>query len=417
MSQPPAARYPTMPLTDSAIKNAKAKAKPYKIYDDHGLFLLVTPTGGRLWRIKYKFGGKEKLLAPGAYPATKLAAARARRDEARSLLAEGKDPSVEKKRATAVAALSQASTFRVVALELIAKRREEGVSTATHSKAEWFLKLLDRDLGARPIAEIEALELLNVVKLISADGRRETARRLLAFASRVFRYAVATARAKRDPAADLRGALVAPAAKHHAAITEPVAVGALLRAIEGFGGQPATRLALRLAPHVFVRPGELRHAVWAEIDLEAAVWRIPAARMKMKREHVLPLSTQSVAILTEAKQLTGSGRYVFPSVRTSRRPMSENTINAALRGMGYGTDDMTGHGFRSTASTLLNESGKWSTDAIEKALAHKDTDQVRAAYHRGTHWEERVRMAQWWSDYLDILRDGAAIIPFRHAAP
>jgi integrase len=226
----------------------------------------------------------------------------------------------------------------------------------------------------------------------------------------VFRYGVATARAKRNIAADLRGALTAPKAKHHAAIIDPQGVGALLRAIEGYNGFPTTLWALKLAPHVFVRPGELRMAEWTEIDLDGAVWRIPGSRMKMNREHVVPLSTQSVAILKQAQELTGSGRYAFPSIRTPLRPMSENTLNAALRRLGYSGDEMTSHGFRSTASTLLNESGKWSADAIERALAHSDTDAVRAAYHRGAHWQERVQMAQWWSNYLDMLRQGAQVI-------
>jgi integrase len=204
--------------------------------------------------------------------------------------------------------------------------------------------------------------------------------------------------------------------KHHAAIIDPMGVGALMRAIDGFDGQPVTQWALRLAPHVFVRPGELRQAEWSEIDLDAAVWRIPASRMKMNREHAVPLSAQAVAILKEAKGITGAGRFVFPSIRTPKRPMSENTLNAALRRLGYSNDEMTSHGFRSTASTLLNESGKWSPDAIERALAHADSDMVRGAYHRGAHWQERVLMAQWWSDYLDTLRDGATIIPKSRAS-
>jgi integrase len=250
--------------------------------------------------------------------------------------------------------------------------------------------------------------LLAVLKKIERAGHYETARRMLAFAGRVFRYAVATTRARSNPAADLRGALTAPKVKHHAAVLEPKAFGALLRAIDGFEGQPATQLALRLAPHVFLRPGELRQAEWAEIDLDAAVWRIPAAKMKMDREHVVPLSTQSIMILQEARPLSGHGRYVFPSVRSLHRPMSENTINGALRRLGYSKEEMTGHGFRSSASTLLNESGMWSTDAIERALAHGDTDHIRDAYHRGAHWPERVKMAQWWSDHLDTLRTNLA---------
>jgi integrase len=227
---------------------------------------------------------------------------------------------------------------------------------------------------------------------------------------------VATTRAKRDVAADLKGALTAPKVKHHSAIIDPKGVGERMRAIDGFDGHPTTMWALRLAPHVFVRPGELRNAEWAEIELDAAVWRIPAARMKMRREHVVPLSTQAIAILKEAQKLTGSGRLVFPSIRTPLRPMSENTLNAALRRLGYGGDEMTSHGFRSTASTLLNESGKWSTDAIERALAHGDADSVRAAYHRGAHWDERVKMAQWWSDYLDGLREGGKVVGFPRTA-
>ena len=229
----------------------------------------------------------------------------------------------------------------------------------------------------------------------------------------MFRYGVATTRCKRDISADLKGALITPKVKHHAAILDPAGVGALLRAIDTFDGQPTTVWALQIAPHVFVRPGELRQAEWSEIDLEAAVWRIPAIRMKMKREHAVPLSNQVVAILREAKSVTGAGRFVFPSIRTTKRPMSENTLNAALRRMGYSNNEMTSHGFRSTASTLLNESGIWSSDAIERALAHGDANSIRATYHRGTHWAERVKMAQWWSDYLDRLKFDKSVVPFQ----
>ena len=402
-----------MALSDTAIKAAKPAAAPFKLFDERGLFLLVTPSGGKLWRVKYRFGGKEQLLALGGYPDISLKDARARRDEARKTIADGKNPAAEKKRAAVAAAISAANTFKAIADEFIAKTEREGRARATLSKARWFLSLLEPAIGDRPIAEIEAYELLAVLKTIEAAGHHETASRLLSFAGRVFRYGVATTRVRSNPAADLRGALVTPTVKHHAAILDPAAFGGLLRAIDGFEGQPATKLALRLAPHVYVRPGELRQAEWSEFDLAAAVWRIPASRMKMRREHAVPLSRQAIAILNEAKPLTGSGRFVFPSIRSLHRPMSENTINAALRRMGYGTDEMTGHGFRSTASTLLNESGKWSTDAIERALAHQDSDHIRAAYHRGTHWPERVAMAQWWSDHIDTLRVGATIIPLR----
>jgi integrase len=401
-----------MALSDATIRAAKAGQAQFKLYDDGGLFMIVRPSGGKLWRLKYRHVGKEQQLTIGRYPDVGLKEARDKRDEARKIIAAGGNPAFEKKRAAVAASVSAANTFSALAEELIAKREREGLKDVTNGKARWLLSLLAAEIGARPIAEIEAYELLDVLKKVEASGRLETAKRLLAFASRVFRYSVATTRAKRNIAADLQGALTAPRVKHHAAIVDPKGVGALLRAIEGFDGQPVTMWALRLAPHVFVRPGELRQAEWSELDLDGAVWRIPGRRMKMKKEHVVPLSTQAVAILTEAQGLTGGGRFVFPGQRTPKRPMSENTLNAALRRLGYGTDEMTSHGFRSTASTLLNESGKWSVDAIERALAHGDTDNVRAAYHRGAHWQERVQMAQWWSDYLDGLRHGGKVLPF-----
>jgi integrase len=400
-------------LSDSKLRSTKAGPKPFKLYDSGGLFMVVTPAGGKLWRLKYRFAGKEGLLSLGAYPAVGVAKARAARDAAQELLAAGKNPATEKKREKAAKAIATANTFKAVADEFIAKREREGVAAITTAKARWLLSQLEPALGSRPISEIEPFELLDVLKRIEAAERYETAKRLLAFAGRVFLYAVATTRARHNIATDLRGALTAPRVRHHAAILDPARVGALLRAIDGFDGQVATKLALKLAPHVFVRPGELRQAEWSEIDFDGAVWRIPAAKMKMRQEHVVPLSAQTAAILREAHKLSGRGRYVFPSVRTNARPMSENTINAALRRLGYGTDEMTGHGFRSTASTLLNESGKWSTDAIERALAHRDSDTVRAAYHRGAHWQERVKMAQWWSDHLDTLRDGAQVIAMK----
>ena len=269
-------------------------------------------------------------------------------------------------------------------------------------------------LGARPISEIEPYEILDAVRPFEASKNDEKAHRTLQFIGQVFRYAVANQIAKSDPTRDLRGALSSRRPKHHAAILEPAKVGELMRAIEGYDGQPITQFALRLSPYVFVRPGELRRAEWSEIDLEAAVWRIPAAKMKGRQEHAVPLAKQSLAILKETQALTGDGQFVFPSIRTPRNPMSENTINAALRRLGFGKDEMTAHGFRAMASTLLNESGKWSSDAIERALAHKDKDHIRAAYHRGAHWEERVKMAQWWADYLDQLRTGGVVVQFSH---
>ena len=405
-----------MPLTDTAIKAAKPHATAYKLADGGGLFLTVTPSGGRLWRMKFRHSGKEGLLSFGAYPEISLKDARSRRDDARKLLAHGRNPALEKRRAAEAAAVSAGNTFKAVADELIAKSEAEGQAERTIAKARWLLTLLE-PIANRPISEIEPYELLAALKRVEATGRHESAVRALSLASRVFRFGIATQRAPRDTAADLRGALTTPRAKHYAAIIDPEAVGALLRAIDGFSGKGwSTKLALRLAPHVFARPGELRQMEWAEVDLETAVWSIPAGKMKMRRPHVVPLSTQALEILKEAQPLSGRGRFVFPGIRTPLRPLSENTLNAALRRLGYGADEMTTHGFRSTASTLLNESGKWSPDAIERALAHADDDKVRAAYHRGAHWNERIEMAQWWSDHLDALRVAKPGAPATQAA-
>ena len=404
-----------MALSDASVRAAKAANAQYKLFDEGGLLLIVKPSGGKLWRFKYRYLGKEQQLSIGVFPDVGLKEARKRRDDARKLIANGLNPTFEKKREAIATSVSAANTFKAVADEFIAKREREGLKGITMDKARWLLRQLEPAIGQRPISEIEPYELLAVLKRVELAGRYETAKRMLAFSGRVFRFAVATTRARHNVAADLQGALVSPVVKHHSAIIDPVGVGGLLRAIQGFDGHPTTQWALRLAPHVFVRPGELRRAEWFEIDLETAIWRIPSSRMKMNREHVVPLSRQAVAILTDTQQLTGDGRYVFPSVRTGLRPMSENTLNAALRRLGYGGDEMTAHGFRSTASTLLNESGKWTTDAIERALAHGDADSVRAAYHRGAHWEERVRMAQWWSDHLDHLREGGQVVHFSRA--
>lgn len=405
-----------MPLSDLECRNAKPRAKPYKMGDSLGLFLLVQPTGGKLWRLKYRIAGREKKLGIGQYPEVSLADARKARDHARQLIADGKDPSLEKQRRKARALVSAENTFEAVALEYISKRSRDGDkpwSPSTKYKNEWMLSELKGSIGRLPVAEIEPPDILAAVRKIEARGKLESARRGLQFIGSVLRYAVATARLTSDPSRDLKGALVAPKVKHYAAILDPIELGGLLRAIEGYKGNASTLHALRLAPHVFQRPGELRRAEWAEIDLEAAVWMIPAEKMKMRKPHAVPLSKQAVAILSEARAIADpEDRYVFPSVRTPARPISENTLNAALRRLGYSKEAVTAHGFRSTAATLLNESGKWSADAIERALAHGDKDQVRAAYHRGQHWAERVAMAQWWSDHLDALRDGGKVLPF-----
>lgn len=401
-----------MPLTDVAIRNAKPRAKPYKIGDSLGLFLLVQPTGGKLWRLKYRIDGKEKKLAIGAYPAVGLADARRRRDDARALLASGKDPSREKQRQKVRAKLQAESTFEAIAAEFCEKRKRDGQKAwapGTATRSEYLLSLLKGSIGKLAISEIEPADVLAAVRKIESRGKLESARRTLQLASAVFRYAVATARLRSDPTRDLRGALTAPTVTHYGAILDPVRVGELLRAIDGYDGQPVTKIAMQLAPHVFVRPGELRHAEWCEFDLAGALWTIPASKTKMRKDHLVPLSRQALHILEDARGLTGPHGYVFPSIRSSKRPMSDNTINAGLRRLGYGTDEMTAHGFRAMASTLLNESGKWHPDAIERALAHGDSDKVRAAYHRGAHWRERVAMAQWWSDHLDQLRKGGEV--------
>lgn len=397
-----------MALSDTAIRAAKPREKQFKLSDEKGLLLIVRPTGGKLWRLKYRFAGKEQQFTIGTYPEVSLKEARERRDAARALLAQGKNPSAEKKRDKVFAAISAGNTFKLVAEELIAKRQREGAAAATITKAHWHLSRLEK-LHNRPIDEIEAFEVLDVLRKLEARGNLEAARQIRAFASRTFRYGVATTRCKADPAALLVGALIAPTVKSHAAITEPEEVGKLLRAIDGYEGQPSTHYALRLAPHVFVRPGELRHAEWSEFDLESAVWTIPASRTKMRKEHAVPLSQQAVALLRNAERISSAGIWVFPGLR-GNRPISNNTMNAALRRLGYSHDEMTAHGFRAMASTLLNLSGLWRPDVVERALAHGERDKIRAAYNRAQYWNERVEMAQWWSDYLDALREGTHII-------
>lgn len=403
-----------MALTDFALKALKPRATAFKVSDEKGLYVHVTPAGSKLWKFKFRNKvGAEKKLSLGAYPDLSLKEARELRDAARNRIAQGIDPAEQKQRDKRAAKISAANSFEAVAKAYIAKNRRDGLAEATVRKREWFLDIVRKRLGARPIAEIEPYEILDAVRPFEASKNDEKAHRTLQFIGQVFRYAVANQIAKSDPTRDLRGALSSRKPKHHAAILEPLKVGELMRALEDYDGQPITQLALRFSPYVFVRPGELRRAEWCEIDLEGAVWRIPAAKMKGRQEHAVPLARQSIAILRQAQELTGDGQFVFPSIRSPRNPMSENTINAALRRLGFGKDEMTAHGFRAMASTLLNESGKWSSDAIERALAHKDKDHVRAAYHRGAHWQERVEMAQWWANYLDGLRTGGEVVPLR----
>lgn len=395
-----------MALTDTAIRNSKPKEMPYKVTDSQGLYLLVNPGGSKLWRVRYRRNGVERKLALGPYPQITLAEARSARDEARRLLAHDIDPNAAKRQARIEASMRAENSFAKVAEELLAKREKEGVSPRTLEKYRWLIKLLGNEFGRRPITEISPAELLHEIRRHERRGRYETAKRLRSFASRVFRYAAATARADRDPAQMLLGALIQPRAKHFAAITDPVAFGGLLRAIEDYQGDPAVMHALKLTPHVFQRPGELRQMEWAEINFEKKIWTLPAEKMKMRQPHAVPLSRQSLGILESMRGLTGKGKYVFPSVRTRARPISENTVAAALRRMGYTKEQMTAHGFRTSASSLLNECGKWNPDAIERALAHTVSGEIRRIYNQSAYWTERVEMAQWWSDYLDELRDG-----------
>lgn len=397
-------------LTETAVRAARATEKPYKRYDEKGMFLFVTTTGARLWRLKYRIAGKEKLLALGAYPDVSLKRAREKRDEARTLIADGVDPAAKKK----AERQASADTFAAIAAEYIELRREH-LHPRTLAKAEWILDdWLLKYLGTRPIDSIKPADILSVCRRLESRGKRETAHRTRALAGRVLRYAVATGRLERDPTADLRGALAPVTVKHHAAITDPQQIGELLRAIHDYQGQPSTASALKLAPLVFVRPGELRAAEWSEVNLDKAEWRIPGPRMKMGEQHIVPLSKQAIDILRALHAITGDGKFLFPSLRSAARCISDNTINAALRRLGYSKEQMVGHGFRSMASTCLNEQG-WHPDLIELQLAHAERNKVRAAYNRAERLTERRRMIQAWADYLDGLKAGAKVIPIRSA--
>ncbi len=401
-------------LTDTRVRTTKPCQRPIKISDSGGLYLLIAPHGSKLWRLAYRFSGKQKTLAIGAYPTFTLKEARDKREEAKRLLADGIDPSMQRRLDKQIR--STGNTFKAVAEEVLAKLEKEGRADVTLTKKRWLLDFAYPAFGDRPIAQITAPEVLSVLRRVEARGRYETARRLRSTCGTVFRYAIATGRAEHDPSADLRGALTSPKVNHRAAIVDPVGIGALLRAIDGYDGLPMTKAALRFAPLVFVRPGELRLAEWTEFDLAAAEWRIPSAKMKMRRAHRVPLSRQALEILRDLQPISGGGRFLFPSVRSAVRPMSENTLNAALRRLGYGTDEMTAHGFRALASTQLNEMSGWNPDAIERQLAHQEQDDVRRAYlHAAEYWPERVRMMQAWADHLDELRERGKVVPLAKA--
>ena len=401
---------PINTLTNTGINAAKPREKPYKLSDGGGLYLLVNPQGSMYWRLKYYFEGREKLLALGVYPYVSLKQARSRRDEAKSAVADNVDPGLKRQ----AEKMATADTFEAVAREWLALQ-ERKLAPATFAKAVWtFETLVFPYLGSRPIARLGPVDVLKVLRRIEGRGINETAHRTRQRCAQVFRYAVQTGRVERDVTADLRGALAPVVSEHHATITEPARIGELLRAIDGYNGQAVTAYALRLSPLVFVRPGELRHAEWIEFDLDGhePLWRIPGEKMKMGEQHIVPLAKQALVLLRELKGLTGRGRYVFPSLRSGSRPMSDNTVNAALRRLGYTSDEMTGHGFRSLASTCLNEQGH-HPDLIELQLAHAERNQVRAAYNKAQRLPERRKMMEGWADYLDGLRAGAAIVSLR----
>lgn len=403
-----------MALKHLEIQGFRAKDSLYKKADEKGLSLWIFPNGSKRWNFKYRFGGKEKSMALGVYPEVSLADARKKRDDARRSLADGLDPMHERKMKKIAATVNAGNSFATVGEEFITvKLVNSHKAPATIEKARWYLSHLLPALGSRPIAEIMPAELLVVLKAIEKKGKRETAVRTRALASRIFRYGVATTRCNADPAALLTGALSAPIVKNHAAILDIKRLGEFLRTAESFAGSPVVKLAIQILPHVMLRPGELRFARWKDIDLEEAIWRVPAERTKLRRPHAVPISMQVLELLNELKAHSIGDGFLFPGERTHLKPISENAMNAAYRRMGFTKDEVTSHGFRSTASTLLNESSKWQPDAIERALAHGDSDVIRGKYNRGNYWAERVPMMQWWSDYLDKVKAGGDVIPIR----
>ena len=395
---------PAMPLSDIQVRNLKPRDKAYKVSDFEGLFVLVKANGSKLWQFKYRIYGKERLLSIGVYPDVSLAQARKVKEDARAKVAANVDPSEAKQSQNRIKREEAGQTFEKIGALFLEKQRKEGKSKATLDKTEYHLKLANRDFGRRPITEINAPLILKTLKKIEAKGNYETAHRLRARIGSVFRYAVASGLAETDPTYALRDALIRSTRVHRAAITDPKALGQLMREIDGFDGQATTRIGLQLLAMLAQRPGEIRNAKWAEIDFANKIWAIPAEKMKMRRDHLVPLPDQAIALLDELRRMNGNGEYLFPSLRTWKRPMSENTLNAALRRLGYSGEEMTAHGFRASFSTLANESGLWHADAIERALAHVEKNEVRRAYARGQHWEERMRLADWWAGYLEELK-------------
>lgn len=389
-----------MTLTDAAVRNAKPRDKPYKISDAGGLFLWVQPSGGKWWRYKYRFAGKEKLLALGSYPDVSLANARERHAQARKVLASGNDPGEVKKEAKRLAILNSVTTYEALAREWCESRKHKWVTSYGEAMLTRLESHVFPKIGSRPISDITAQELLAVLRIVEATGALDLAQRLLQASGQIFRYAIATGRAERNPAADLRGALKPPVRKHQAYLKADE-LPEYLQKLDAYDGSLQTKLALKFLLLTFVRTGELRGAEWTEINLDDAVWRIPAERMKMRSPHIVPLSRQAVGVLKELHPLTGQWRFVFPNQHKPSGCMSENTMLFALYRMGYHSK-ATGHGFRSTASTILNEHG-FAPDVIERQLAHVERNQVRAAYNHAQYLPERREMMQWWADHLDLL--------------
>lgn len=393
-----------MALTDIQVKNAKTDSKPRKLSDEKGLYLYVSVAGGKSWRFDYDFFGKRKTLTIGAYPTVGLADARRLRDEAKKKLAEGLDPSLAKRRDQLAAKAAAGNTFGVIVDEFIEKLKRDKRAEPTITKNTWMLKDLADKLAPYPITQITARDILVVLTKIEKSGRVESALATRAAIGRVFRYAIATARAENDPTSALRGALQRHVPVNHAALTTKAEVGGLMRAIYGYEGWPSLMAALKIQALCFARPGETRSMQWMELDFANAVWTIPAEKTKMRREHHVPLSKQAVAVLMHMKELFGDKPYVFPSMMSGKKILSENSMNSALRRMGVTGAQHTAHGFRSSASSILNESGQFNDDAIEAQLAHVDARAVRRVYNRATYWEERVKMMQFWADLLDTER-------------
>jgi integrase len=402
-----------MPLTQFAIVKTIAKDKPLMLADGFGLHLLVQPNGSKLWRFRYRFGGRANMLTFGAFPMVSLAAARSKRDDARKLLADGTDPSVKRKLDKIAAATTAQNTFGAVAAEYLAHMEANGASESTLSKNRWMLADLAAPLANRPISEIVAAEILIVLKRIEKSGRRETARRLRGIIGSVFRHAIVTLRAPTDPTFALRGALLKVNVTHRAAITDEKRLGTLMCSIDEYDGWPTIRVALQLLALTMTRPGDIRGMRRSEIDFNKAVWHIPAERMKMRRPHDVPLSKQALRILQDIWSLSDNGDIVLPSIRSSKKTLSEGAMISALRRLGYTKEDMSPHGFRSAASTILNERG-FNSDVIEAALAHQDENEIRRAYNRATYWPERVKLLQSWADLLDQFK-GVAVADRRAA--